>query len=134
MLKDQSSGVRGAQLAIQLLCQLGFCAGCAIWLLWACVCHGLLPSCAKCISAAFNFQDAPLRFVARSTKKSLESSSCPVSVMVDEIERYLFHHSLCNFFHNFTVLDRAAGKLQCTCQSQRLLKGSQERQRKRNRR
>jgi len=42
------------------------------------VCHGLLPSCAKSLSAAFNFQDASLRFVARRVKRSLESSSCHV--------------------------------------------------------
>lgn len=50
------------------------------------------------LSAAFNFQDASLMFVARRMKKSLESSSCHVGAVVDQIEGYLFHHSLCNFF------------------------------------
>lgn len=50
------------------------------------------------LSAAFNFQDAFLMFVARRTKKSLESSSCHVRAVVDQIEGYLFHHSFCNFF------------------------------------
>lgn len=96
--KDQSNGIRGAQLATQLLCQPGFCVSIAVQFPWDCVCHGLLPSCAKSLSAAVNFQDAALMFVARRTKRSLESSSCHVRAVVDQIERYLFHHSLCNFF------------------------------------
>lgn len=48
--------------------------------------------------AAFNFQDAALMFVARRMKRSLESSSCHVRAVVDQIEGYLFHHSLCFFF------------------------------------
>lgn len=115
-------------LSVPLMYQPDFWATIALWFPWDCVCHGLLSSCAKSLLAAFNFQDASssLMFIARRIKRSLENSSCHVRAAVDQIEEYLFHNSLCNFFHNFTVLDRMAGKLMSTCQSQHLLKGNQE--------
>lgn len=106
------------------MCQPDFCVTVALWLPWDCVCHGLLSSCAKSLSAAFNFQDASLMFIARRIKRSLESSSCHVRAVVDQIE-FISLFSL-QLFHNFTVLDRVAGRLMCTCQSQHLLKGNQE--------
>lgn len=69
-------------------------------------------------------------FIARRIKRSLGSSSCHVRAVVDQIEEYLYSEFSLQLFHNFTVLDRVAGKLMPTCQSQRLLKGNQEQQRR----
>lgn len=45
-------------------------------------------------------------FIARRIKRSLESSSCHVRAVVDQIE-FISLFSL-QLFHNFTVLDRVA--------------------------
>lgn len=82
----------------QLLHQPDFCVSIAVHIPWDCVCHGLFPSCAKFLSAGFDFQDTSLMFVARRRKRSLESSSCHVRAVVDQIEGYLFNPSLRNVF------------------------------------
>lgn len=102
---DQRSPEEPAEIHIYI-----FCASIAAWFAWDCVCCGLLPSCAKSLLAAFNFQVASLTFSCQKDAEEPGKQQLPRESRGGSDRRVFIASFSLQFFHNFMVPGRAAGE------------------------